>query len=124
MEKKLKLDDKVNIVLSRDQSLRKIAEKYQVHHSTIDDIFLESKELLTKYWEAKSNNVGRPKQTEPIDEDTEKLQKELAAAQKELAIRQMKLDYANLQLKWANERIEEKNARERKKQLKKKKKKG
>ena len=121
-KKKLKTSDKVDIALSREKSLRQIASKYDVHHSSIDDILKESSEVLEKYWQEKSERKGRPsKVTEDTREAESKLAEEKKELQKQLALKQMRIDWLQLQLKWEAERAEEEN-RKRPKQLKKRKK--
>ena len=67
MSQKLDIESKVDIVLSREESLRDIAAKYGVHHSSIDDLFKESAEVLNHYWEEKSSRKGRPEKEKPDD---------------------------------------------------------
>ena len=119
MIKKLDIATKVNIVLSREQSLRDIAATHDVHHSSIDDLFKESSEVLMQYWQEKSNRIGRPEKVQPDDvlisgaDD-----KELT---KQLALKQMRIDWLELQLKFKEDRAAE--AKQKKAvQLKKKKK--
>lgn len=119
MIKKLDIATKVNIVLSREQSLRDIAATHDVHHSSIDDLFKESSEVLMQYWQEKSKRIGRP--AEAQDEgiiDSESDNKELT---KQLALKQMRIDWLELQLKFKEDRAAE--AKQKKAvQLKKKKK--
>ena len=120
--KKLKTSDKVDIAVSREKSLRQIASKYDVHHSSIDEILKESSEVLQEYWQEKSERKGRPaKVTEDNREEESKLAEEKKELQKELALKQIRIDWLELQLKWEAERAEEEN-RKRPKQLKKRKK--
>lgn len=122
MSKKLDRSKKVEIVTSREESLREIAARYGLHHSTIDELFKESEEVLSRYWDEKAEKVGRPKHVKTgCDENTGLLKNELAATQKKAALTQMKLDYAELRLKWANERLE--SCEKKEKHLKKKRKK-
>ena len=121
MSKKLETEDKLDIVLSRSDSLRKIGSQYDVHHSTIEDVFNESRDVLLKHWEEKSNQVGRPKNQFEVCPEKAILEVEVEELKKSLAIKSMKLDYSNLQLKWADERSESKNKKN--KHLKKKKRK-
>ena len=121
-KKKLKTSDKVDIALSREKSLRQIASRYDVHHSSIDEILKESSEVLEKYWQEKSERQGRPaKVTEDNREEELKLAEEKKELQKQLALKQMRIDWLQLQLKWEAERAEQEN-RKRPKQLKKTKK--
>jgi len=122
-KKKLKTSDKVDIALSREKSLRQIASRYDVHHSSIDEILKESSEVLEKYWQEKSERQGRPaKVTEDNRREEElKLAEEKKELQKQLALKQMRIDWLQLQLKWEAERAEQEN-RKRPKQLKKTKK--
>jgi len=122
MDNKLAINEKVEIVLSREKSLREIASHYGVHHSSIADIYKESEAILKQYWQEKSERKGRPSQQKDANAE------ELTAAKsdkeeltKQLALKQMRIDWLNLQLKWEHERALEEN-RKPKKQLKKKKK--
>jgi predicted DNA-binding protein YlxM (UPF0122 family) len=122
MNKKLTLSDKVQIILSRRESLRELAERYGVHHSVIDDIFKESEKILTQYWAEKSKRKGRP--SKPVDAQAELIAQtdaEKKQLNKQLAMKQMRIDWLELQLKWAKERAAEAGQKVPK-QLKKKKK--
>lgn len=122
MSNKLAIAQKVAIILSRERSLRKIAQEYGVHHSIIADIYQESEEILKQYWEEKSKRKGRP--SPPKDVPTEELTKAAAETKeltKQLALKAMRIDWLELQLKWEHERALE-EGRKARNQLKKKKK--
>jgi predicted DNA-binding protein YlxM (UPF0122 family) len=122
MSKKLTLSDKVEISLSRQESLRELADRYGVHHSVIDDIFKESEKILMQYWDEKSKRKGRP--PTPLDAQAELMAQtdsEKKELNKQVALKQMRIDWLELQLKWANERAAEAGLKPGK-QLKKKKK--
>jgi hypothetical protein len=122
MGKKLKVNDKVDIVLSREKSLRKIASTYGVHHSSIDEIFKESSQVLEKYWQEKSLRQGRPKEERKAKvEDQQKVEQEREELEKQVALKQMRIDWLELQLKWESERAQEEK-RKKRQQLKKRKK--
>jgi len=101
MSKKLDIPTKVNIILSREQSLRELAATYRVHHSSIDDLFKESAEVLRQYWEEKSQRIGRPAKGHDEDGSDDK---ELT---KQLALKQMRIDWLELQLKFEKDRAAE-----------------
>ncbi len=105
MKKKLDIPAKVNIVLSREQSLREIAAKHGVHHSSIDDLFKESTEVLTQYWEEKSQRIGRPGKAE--DDEVLNSESDNNELSKQLALKQMRIDWLELQLKIEKERAAE-----------------
>ena len=121
MKKKLTNENKVKIALSGDKSLRSLAEEFDIHHSSVDDIRKDAEKLLADHFESKSLAVGRPKVS--IAEDSEEL-KQLKAEnerlQKAHVIAMVKAEYAELKLKHERERNDEER---RKKNLKKKKKK-
>ncbi len=58
--KKLSTEDKIAIIHSEESS-RTLGDKYDCHHSSIANVRKESYELLEKYWNKKSENVGRPR---------------------------------------------------------------
>lgn len=122
MNKKISTEQKLKIALSRMRSLRHLADEYDVHHSTIDDICKESEQVLREHWHHKSEQKGRP--CKVIDKESTELTKaeqEKAALEKELALKQMRIDYLELKLKWEHERAQEEQRKSRK-HLKKKKK--
>lgn len=119
MKHKLTAEDKIEISISGDKSLRELALKYGVHHSTIDEIRKNASELLKEYWEEKSKKIGRPRKEVNIDPEKQALIEKLKATQKELALQNMKMDYLELQIKWQKEDLEEAKIK-RKKHLKKK----
>ncbi len=121
MNKKLNINQKVDMVLSRQKSLRDIAAKHGIHHSCVDDIFKESEKILSDYWQEKSKHLGRPRKAEELRLEEQKQLREDELS-KELKLRQMRIDWLELQLKFASEREQEEN-RPGNKQLKKKKKK-
>lgn len=102
MAKKLELEDKLEIILSRHESLRKIADSYKVHHSRIDDIYAEAKEALEVYWTEKAARIGRPPNAAPSQEAVE-LKKQLLEARKEADLKQIRIEFLELKLKWADE---------------------
>lgn len=121
MKKKLTTENKVKIALSGDKSLRILAEEFDIHHSSVDDIRKDAENLLADHFESKSLAVGRPKT--PVDEENEELKRlkaENERLQKAHVIATVKAEYAELKLKHERERNDEER---RKKQLKKKKKK-
>jgi hypothetical protein len=122
MNKKLTTEQKIQIALSREKSLRDIGAEYGVHHSVIEDIFKESEQLLSEYWTKKSKRVGRPAKQVDVNEEAQ-LQSEQKekSFEKELALKQMRIDFLELKLKWAREREQEHQLKINK-QLKKKKK--
>ena len=121
MKKKLTTQQKIEIALSREKSLRDIGAEYGVHHSVIEDIFKESETLLSEYWTEKSKRVGRPAKQVNVTEETQKrTEQEKQAFEKELALKQMRIDFLELKLKWAKER-EQEHQLKKNKQLKKKK---
>lgn len=105
MSQKLDITSKVDIVLSREKSLREIAADYEVHHSSIDDLFKESAEVLSRYWQEKSTRKGRPAKI-PHDDNLnfEAEEKELM---KQLSLKQMRIDWLELQLKFKEDRAVE-----------------
>ena len=121
IKKKLTTDNKVKIVLSGDQSLRSLADEFNIHHSSAADIRKDAEKFLTDYFDKKSLAVGRPKA--PVSEESEEL-KHLKAEnerlQKAHVIASVKAEYAELKLKHERERNDEER---RKKHLKKKRKK-
>ena len=117
-KKKLKTSDKVDIALSRDKSLREIASRYGVHHSSIDEILKESSDVLERYWQEKSERQGRPAKNREVDGGDAESARAEEELQKQLALKQMRIDWLELQLKWEAERAAEEN-RKRPKQLKK-----
>jgi hypothetical protein len=122
VKKKLENSDKVNLVLSREQALRELAKQYDVHHSTIDEVFKESAEVLKKYWDEKSQRQGRPPvQTDSKSEELKASEQEAQELRKQMDLKQMRIDWLELQLKWEHERAAEAKQK-RSKQLKKKKK--
>ncbi len=122
MDKNLAINEKVELVLSRERSLREIASQYGVHHSSIADIYKESEAILKQYWQEKSERKGRPShQRDANAEELIKAELEKKELTKQLALKQMRNDWLNLQLKWEHERALEEN-RKPKKQLKKKRK--
>lgn len=121
MSKRLEHSDKVNIVLSREKTLRELAEQYDVHHSTIDDLFRESADILKKYWEEKSRRQGRPPSNEAVKpEELIASEQQAQELRKQVDLKQMRIDWLELQLKWEHERAAE-AGQKRGKQLKKKK---
>lgn len=64
MIKKLSVDDKTAI-LSSPASSRELGKKYGVHHSVINDLRKEAKDIMKAHWEAKSQRRGRPKNETP-----------------------------------------------------------
>jgi DNA primase len=108
---------KFTIVSSGEKSLRHIASDYGIHHSTVDDIRKEGKEVLCQYWDAKSSRIGRPPKESSRDSHGETI----AALEKKLALKQMRIDWLELQLKWEHERAAEAK-RKKVTQLKKKRK--
>jgi hypothetical protein len=116
-------EEKIEILkLCGEKSLREIAEKHNLHHSTVDEIKKESEEVLKKYWEEKSRRIGRPREIKTKQEkQMEGLEKELKEKEKEMGKKEMRIDWLNLQLKWAREREKEYNI-PKQKHLKKKKK--
>ncbi len=60
MSKNLEINKKVQLVVSREKSLRELAAESGVHHSTIDTIFKEAEAVLEQYWQEKSERQGRP----------------------------------------------------------------
>lgn len=122
MSNKLNVNQKVAVALSHDKSLREIAGQYGVHHSSIDDIYKESEEILRQYWQKKSKRKGRPAQQQDVQsEQLTKAELEKKELTKQLALKQMRIDWLELQLKWQHERAREENSKSNK-QLKKKKK--
>lgn len=123
MNKHLTPEQKLEIAfLSRTTSLRALAEKYGVHHSTIDEICKESAGILQKHWLEKSQRKGRPRKSA----DTETLAQTQSAQakasfEKELALKQMRIDYLELRLKWEHERAEQAGIKKNKHQKKKRK---
>jgi IS30 family transposase len=122
MSKKLDTEEKLSIALSRIKSLRDLAGEYNVHHSTIDEIFKESEKILREYWQEKSERRGRPsKAKDEQKEELSKSEQEKAVLEKQLALKQMRIEYLELKLKWEREHAEQAQQK-RKKHLKKKKK--
>ncbi len=66
MTKKLDINQKVDMVLSREKSLRDIGEEHGLHHSSVDDIYKESEEVLRDHWQEKSKRHGRPGKPEEL----------------------------------------------------------
>ena len=122
MNKKLETEQKLEITLFRTKSLRALAKKYGVHHSTIAEIFKESEDILRDYWTLKSKRKGRPsKVLDTKAVDFTQADQEKASLQKECDLKQMRIDYLELKLKWEHERALEAQQKS-KKQFKKKKK--
>lgn len=122
MNKKLTIEQKLKIALSRTKSLRDIALEYGVHHSVIADIFNESEQLLNEYWLEKSTRQGRPPKVIDVNLEVQtKSEQEKKSFEKELALKQMRIDFLELKLKWEHERAQE-HQQKINKQLKKKKK--
>ncbi len=106
--KKLTTEQKLEIALSQTQSLRTLADRHEVHHSTIANISKESAEVLEKHWNEKSKRQGRPPESVDVKMiELTKSEQQKASLEKELALKQMRIDYLELQLKWANERARE-----------------
>ena len=124
MEKnKLTIEDKMKIALTNDKSLRELAEEYNVHHSTIDEIKRDSIKMLKNHWEEKSKRIGRPSKKEEIDEEKEELKEKIRVIERKIALKSMNNDWLRLQLGFLNERLEEAKVHKHK-QLKKKRKTG
>lgn len=120
--KKLSIKNKVDIVLSREKSLRRIAAEYGVHHCSVDDIFKESGEILRRYWNEKSERKGRPPKAKDMKgEESIKTEAEKKELSRQVALKQMRIDWLELQLKWEHERAQE-EGRQKPKHFKKKKK--
>ena len=120
-EKKLSTKDKLEIALSQEESLRTLAEKYSIHHSTVEEIRKESMSVLSKYFEEKSKRIGRPPKPEK-PEELKKAEKQIESLEYELAVKSMKMEWAELQLKWEKERVADEK-RKKRNQLKKRRKK-
>ncbi len=123
---KLTLEEKLSIVKS-EGSGRGLAEKYGVHHSTINGLRGEAEKLLKAHFEKKSSSVGRPAKV--VDKEVAVTQKLLEDMEKERQILEIERDWARLQHKLAEDKLDdayrktEKNAAKKKRSLKKKKKK-
>ena len=64
MTKKLSIDNKTEII-SSNLSSRELGKKHGVHHSVINDLNKESRDIMRAHWEAKSKRLGRPKKKSP-----------------------------------------------------------
>jgi len=99
--RKLTTEEKLQLLkLSGKMSLRELAEKFGLHHSSVDEIIKESEKLLAEYWDEKSKRVGRPKkEISPEDKKVQELEKELKSQKTETAKAEMTLDYYKLVMK-------------------------
>lgn len=116
---KLTIDNKIEIALSGDKSLRALGKQFGVHHSSIDDLRKDTKSLLKAHFESKT--AGRPKVI--VSEESKELKRVLAVNEqmkKENVLAMAKAEYAELRLKQERDRNDEER---RKKHLKKKRKK-
>lgn len=105
MEKKLTLDQKVEIAFSGDKSLRELAQKYDVHHSTIDAIRKESKVVITELFEAKK--AGRPQEEKVVTQkEFDALQEEYLEVRDKWAVAEMTKDFLSIEHKYEKIRHE------------------
>jgi len=105
MDRKLTPQQKVEIALATDKSLRKLAEEYGVHHSTIDSIRKESKQLLMELFETKK--AGRPAEENAVSqEEYDKLHKEFLEVRHKWAKAEMTKDFLAIDHKYTKIRFE------------------
>lgn len=100
--KKLTTEEKLRLLsLSGEKSLRELAEEFGLHHSSIDEIINESKEILAEHWNEKAKRVGRPKKKVNEEEiKIKEMEKELHEQKVETAKAKMSLDYYKLVMNW------------------------
>jgi hypothetical protein len=120
--KKLDIDEKCTIALSVHKSNRELGEKYGVHHSTINDIQKECKQVLYDHLENKPLQTGRPTKDQ-TSETAIVSETEIAELKKKCALQELQIDYLKLQLEFSHNRLEEATGSKKalKVQLKKKK---
>jgi hypothetical protein len=105
MNKKLTTGQKVEIAMSGDKSLRELALKYGVHHSTIDAIRKESKALLAPSFTDKK--PGRPKDEKIVTQrEFDDLHNEFIEMRNKWAIAEMTKDFLAIDHKYTKIRYE------------------
>jgi len=105
MNSKLTLEQKVEIALAGDKSLRELAVEYGVHHSTIDEIRKESKAVLTELFGAKK--AGRPVEEKVITQkEYDDLQQDYLEVRDKWAEAEMTKDFLAIDHKYTKIRYE------------------
>jgi len=105
MHKKLTLEQKIEIAFAGDDSLRKLARKYDVHHSTIDAIRKESKTVVTELFAAKK--AGRPQEEKVITQkEFDDLQQNYLDVRNKWAEAEMRKDFLEIDHKYTKIRHE------------------
>ena len=104
-KRKLTIEDKVQIALAGDKSLRELAGEYGVHHSTIDAIRKESKANLAELFSAKKS--GRPTEEKVVTQsEYDNLQQEYLEVRDKWAAAEMTKDFLAIDHKYTKIRYE------------------
>ncbi len=102
-EGKLSLQDRIDIVMS-DESSRKLAAQYGVHHSRICDLRKDAKEVLAAAWEKR--RPGRKPKVRP-SEEFDKLGQDHTKVKRQCDLLRMRIDWLELQVRIWEERATE-----------------
>lgn len=102
--KKLDVDEKYTIAVSVNKSSRELGEEYGVHHSTINEIQNECKQVLYEHLENKPLQTGRP--SKPVKPESALLsENEIAELKKKCALQELQIAYLKLQVEFSHNRL-------------------